>query len=59
MWPNPQETVDLITFTIEILNGNLHVVCSVIVPQKLIESINFFKKEPNKKPSGTPLFITA
>ena len=24
MWPNPQETVDLITFTNEISNGKLH-----------------------------------
>ena len=23
MWPNPQETADLVTFTEEILNGNL------------------------------------
>ena len=24
MWPNPQETADLVTFTEEILNGKLH-----------------------------------
>ena len=24
MWPNPQETADLVTFTTEILNGKLH-----------------------------------
>ena len=24
MWPNPQETADLVTFTKEILNGKLH-----------------------------------
>ena len=24
MWPNPQETADLVTFTGEILNGKLH-----------------------------------
>ena len=24
MWPNPQETVELATFTEEILNGKLH-----------------------------------
>ena len=24
MWPNPQETVDLVTFTEEILNEKLH-----------------------------------
>ena len=29
MWPNPQETADLVTFTEKILNGKLHVLCSV------------------------------
>ena len=29
MWPNPQETVDLVTFTDEILNEILHFWCSV------------------------------
>ena len=24
MWPNPQETVDFVTFTEEIFNGKLH-----------------------------------
>ena len=28
MWPNPQETVDLLKFTEEILNGKLHFLCS-------------------------------
>ena len=28
MWPNPQETADLVTFTKEILNGKLHFLCS-------------------------------
>ena len=39
MWSNPQETVDLVTFTEEILNGELHLLWSVIVgctiPNKL------------------------
>ena len=30
MWPNPQETADLVTFTEEILNGKLHFLCSVL-----------------------------
>ena len=30
MWPNPQETADLVTFTEEILNGKLHFLCSVV-----------------------------
>ena len=29
MWPNHQETVNLVTFTEEILNGKLHFLCSV------------------------------
>ena len=29
MWPNPQETVDLVTFAEEILNGKLYFLCSV------------------------------
>ena len=29
MWPNPQETGDLVTFTEEILNRKLHFLCSV------------------------------
>ena len=30
MWPNPQETEDLVTFTEKILNGKLHFLCSEI-----------------------------
>ena len=29
MWPNPQETADLVTFTENILNGKVHILCSV------------------------------
>ena len=28
MWPNPQETVDLVIFTEKILNGKLRFLCS-------------------------------
>ena len=27
MWPNPQETADLVILTEEILNGNFHFLC--------------------------------
>ena len=37
MWPNPQETVDLVTFTEEILNEKLHFLCSV----RIYKQINF------------------
>ena len=30
MWPNPQETADLVTFTEEIFNGKLHFFCKVV-----------------------------
>ena len=33
MWPNPQETVDLVTFTAEILKEKLHFLCSVRRPK--------------------------
>ena len=29
MWPNPQETAGLVTFTGEILNGKIDFLCSV------------------------------
>ena len=28
MWPNPQETAELVTFTEEILNGKVYFLCS-------------------------------
>ena len=31
MRPDPQETADLVTFTEEILNGNLHFLCSASI----------------------------
>ena len=43
MWPNPQETADLITFTEEILNGKLHFLCSVHY-EKILD---FLKPSPN------------
>ena len=30
MWPNPQDTADLVAFTGEILDGKLHFLCSDI-----------------------------
>ena len=34
MWPNPQISAYLVTFTEEILNGKLHVLCSVLTDIK-------------------------
>ena len=39
MWPNPQETADLVTFTEEILNGKLHF-CAVYKEKKTVEDVN-------------------
>ena len=30
MWPNPQETADMLTFSEEIFNRRLHFLCSAI-----------------------------
>ena len=34
MWPNPEETADLVTFTEEIPNGKLHFLCSALSRKK-------------------------
>ena len=34
MWPNPQETAVMVTFTEEIFNGKLRILCSVIKKKK-------------------------
>ena len=39
MWPNPQETTDLVTFTEEILNVKLHFLCSDVFTVSLIENM--------------------
>ena len=47
MWPNPQETVDLITFTEETLNGKLHfcvVIHSIIIFNTIKQNTNIFSQ---------------
>ena len=41
MWPNPQETVDLVTFTKGIYNGKHHVLCSEIK----VRQVNYYKEK--------------
>ena len=36
MWPNPQKTADLVTFTEEILNGKLHF-CAVLISDMITD----------------------
>ena len=38
MWPNSQETADLVTFTEEILSGKLHFLCSAYQEYQLINA---------------------
>ena len=43
MWPNPQETVDLVTFTEEILNGKLSFLCND--KKELWEGVKWLRSE--------------
>ena len=54
MWPNPQKTADLVTFTEEILNGKF---LFFVLCQKEISS-NVIKKGTLKESSGTE-YMTA
>ena len=38
MWPNPQETGDLVTFPEEMLNGKLHFLCSAYCNKCILRS---------------------
>ena len=49
MWPNPQFSADLVTFTEEILNGKLH-----FFVQCMINSEDSFKIFPWKKNLKNP-----
>ena len=36
MWPNPQETADLVTFTEEIFNGKIHILSSETIESRYL-----------------------
>ena len=57
MWPNPQETAELITFTEEIFNGKLHFLCSIkeIVLFPCVE--NLLRKFKNHHIKKTSLIV--
>ena len=42
MWPNPQFSVDLVTFTEEILNGKLHFLRSENKSENKYSSIKYY-----------------
>ena len=46
MWPNPQETVDFVTFTEEIFNGKLH----------FLRSARIYNLHEKKKPSSQKFY---
>ena len=56
--PNPQETVNLFTFTAEILNGKLYFLCSVFKCITLFKGkqkrkdINLFRDSPHRAPAS-------
>ena len=49
MWPNPQETADLVTFTGEILTGKLHFLCSASIITMRRVTIMYFQLGVAKK----------
>ena len=51
MWPNPQETADLVTFTEETLNRKLHFLCSdAWKAYASFPNSTLFKNFPNNSP---------
>ena len=48
MWPNPQKTAGLVTFTEEILNGKLHFLCGEFGMSLEIFVFFFSLKSPGK-----------
>ena len=48
MWPNPQETADLVIFTEEIINGKAHFLCSDIVLIYGTHSVSTYTKFSEK-----------
>ena len=45
MWPNPQETADLVTFTEKIFNGKLRFLCNVAARSKWTKQNIILPKE--------------
>ena len=56
MWPNQQETVDLVTFTGESLNGKLHFLCSaeVKVDHQELASMEYNTNTPIDSQNNEP-----
>ena len=44
MWPNPQESADLVAFTEEIVNGKTSLLCSAVIC-KIFEKLIFMQKK--------------
>ena len=58
MWPNPQFSADLVTFTEEILNGKLLFLCSLVIlmqeQKQLLEIMADEKEEMKMKETKDP-----
>ena len=50
MWPNPQFSADLITFTEEILNGKFHLLCSTCIFSSNNAVAHNWAEKKTKKP---------
>ena len=65
MWPNPQETADLVTFTEKIFNGELHFLCSerggwesrFSLPRKVISKRKLVFLDKNKVTGKVVVFL--
>ena len=57
MWPDRQETVDLVTFTEKTLNQNLHFLCSASLETLLISENQDRWITPNLLVAGEDMFL--
>ena len=58
MWPNSQETADLVTFTEEILNGKLHFSCRVHCSEKCLSFSHFNHSNASKVKLNSPFPVS-
>ena len=57
IWPNPQETADLVTFIEEILNGKLNFLCNVCLIKSMVKNLLKFNTTAVKQSSFIHLII--
>ena len=57
MWPNPQKTADLVTFTEEVLNGKLHFLCGGEVNSNIFKKIIAALSSNETKPNNCDFYV--